>query len=119
MSLQSVPPLCLEFFSSRPVHVEVSTAPLTSDAGLLPVRQFDERIGFTEQFAAALRTSEIPPSPSSHRSLVGPGTLPGNHAAGDYRSTLSVLPLQELRMMSRELLQSYVHGNPSKTDSVH
>jgi Transposase DDE domain group 1 len=60
MSLQSVPPLCLDFFSSRPVHVEVSTAPLTSDAGLLPVRQFDERIGFTEQFAAALKDKRDP-----------------------------------------------------------
>jgi hypothetical protein len=34
--------------------VEISTAPLTSDAGLLPVRQFDERIRLTEQFAGAL-----------------------------------------------------------------
>jgi hypothetical protein len=32
----------------------VSDAPFTSDAGLLPLRQFDERIGLTSQFAAAL-----------------------------------------------------------------
>lgn len=54
MSLQSVPLLSFDFFPSRPVQVEVSTAPLTSDAGLLPIRQFDERIRFTEQFASAL-----------------------------------------------------------------
>ena len=54
MSLQSVPPLSLDFFSSRPIHVEISTAPLSSDAGLLPIRQFDGRIRLTEQFAAAL-----------------------------------------------------------------
>ncbi len=32
----------------------MSDAPLTSDAGLLPLRQFDERIGLTQQFAAVL-----------------------------------------------------------------
>jgi Transposase DDE domain group 1 len=54
MSLQSVPPLSFEFFPSRPVHIEISPAPLTSDAGLLPIRQFDDQIRLTEQFAAAI-----------------------------------------------------------------
>ena len=45
MSLQSVPLLSLDFFPSRPVHVEISSSPLSSDAGLLPIRQFDERSG--------------------------------------------------------------------------
>ena len=54
MSLQSVPLLSFDFLPSRPVEIEVSPAPLTSDAGLLPVRQLDERIRLTEQFAAAL-----------------------------------------------------------------
>src|SRR3954470_11103529 len=54
MSLQSVPLLSYDFLPSRPVDIEVSPAPLTSDAGLLPVRQFDDRIRLTEQFAAAL-----------------------------------------------------------------
>jgi hypothetical protein len=54
MSLQSVPRLSFDFFPSRPVEIEVSPAPLTSDAGLLPIRQFDERIRLTEQFAAAI-----------------------------------------------------------------
>jgi hypothetical protein len=60
MSLQSVPPLSFDFFPSRPVQVEVSTAPLTSDAGLLPIRQFDGRIRFTEQFAGALDDKRDP-----------------------------------------------------------
>ena len=54
MSLQSVPLFSFDFLPSRPVEVEVSSAPLTSDAGLLPIRQLDERIRLTEQFAAAL-----------------------------------------------------------------
>jgi hypothetical protein len=42
------------FLPSRPVEIEVSDAPLTSDAGLLPIRQFDQDLRFTEQVAAAL-----------------------------------------------------------------
>jgi hypothetical protein len=54
MSSQSVPGTALDFFSSRPVEFELSAAPLSSDAGLLVFRQFDERIRLTEQVAAAL-----------------------------------------------------------------
>jgi hypothetical protein len=43
-----------DFIEPPFIQVEVSDAPLTSDAGLLPLRQFDERIGLTSQFAAAL-----------------------------------------------------------------
>ena len=43
-----------DFFEPLPIQVEVSDAPLTSDAGLLPLRQSDERIGLTRQLAAAL-----------------------------------------------------------------
>jgi hypothetical protein len=42
------------FFEPLPIQIEVSPAPLTSDAGLLPLRKFDERIGLTKQFAAVL-----------------------------------------------------------------
>ena len=54
MSLQSAPLFDLDFFGALPIQVEISDAPLTSDAGLLPLRQFDDRIGLTAQFAAAL-----------------------------------------------------------------
>jgi hypothetical protein len=36
------------------MQIEMSDAPLTSDAGLLPLRQLDERTGLTRQFAAVL-----------------------------------------------------------------
>lgn len=54
MSLQSALPFDFDFHESLPIRFEVSDAPLTSDAGLLPLRQFDERIGLTRLFAAAL-----------------------------------------------------------------
>lgn len=60
MSVQPVSPLSFDFLSSRPVDIEVSDAPLSSDAGLLPVRQFDEKIHLTEQFAAALHDPRLP-----------------------------------------------------------
>jgi hypothetical protein len=50
----SVPLFQLDFYEPLPIQIEVSDAPLTSDAGLLPLRQFDERIGLTKQFAAVL-----------------------------------------------------------------
>jgi hypothetical protein len=54
MSLQPVPLASFDFLSSRPVEVEVSPAPLSSDAGLLPIRQLDEQIHLTAQVAAAI-----------------------------------------------------------------
>jgi hypothetical protein len=44
----------LDFFGGKPVVVEPVAQDLSSDAGLLPIREFDEKLGFTEQFAAAL-----------------------------------------------------------------
>jgi hypothetical protein len=52
--LASAALFAFDFFEPLPVQVEVSDAPLTSDAGLLPLQQFDDRIGLTRQFAAAL-----------------------------------------------------------------
>ena len=49
MSLQSVRELCFDFLPSREIEVELSSAPLTSDAGLLVFREFDDRIGLTRQ----------------------------------------------------------------------
>jgi hypothetical protein len=55
MSLQSVTGLSFDFPKIRPVEIELSELPLTSDAGLLPIAHFDEQIGWTRQFADALK----------------------------------------------------------------
>lgn len=60
MSLQTASLFDLDFFGSLPIQIEVSDAPLTSDAGLLPLRQFDDRIGLTARFAAALNDPRDP-----------------------------------------------------------
>jgi hypothetical protein len=54
MSLQGVLPFVFDFLPKKPIEFEVSSAHLTSDAGLLPICQFDESIGLSERFAAAL-----------------------------------------------------------------
>ena len=60
MSIQPVLPLTLDFGAGLPVVVETSTAQLTSDAGLLAFRQLDERLGFTQAFAAVLDDPRAP-----------------------------------------------------------
>ncbi|MBV8609824.1 MAG: IS1380 family transposase [Singulisphaera sp.] len=60
MSLHPIPLLSLNFLPARPIEIEVSAAPLTSDAGLIPIRQIDDQIRLTEQFAAALHDSRDP-----------------------------------------------------------
>ena len=54
MSLQTALDFAFEF-GDRPIQVEESQSLLSSDAGLLIFRQMDERLRYTEQFAAALR----------------------------------------------------------------
>jgi hypothetical protein len=44
----------LDFLSSKPVVVVPSTEQVSSDAGLLPFRELDERLGLARQFAEAL-----------------------------------------------------------------
>jgi|SRR5580704_3706677 hypothetical protein len=54
MSLQPVWQRVLDFPGDRRLVIEPSTALLSSDAGLLPIRQLDECLGLTHQFADAL-----------------------------------------------------------------
>src|SRR5450755_3260794 len=54
MRPQSATIFAFHFYEPLPIQVEESDAPLTSDAGLLPLRQFNERIGLTAQFVAVL-----------------------------------------------------------------
>jgi hypothetical protein len=53
MSLPGARPQVLDFFGT-PLVIEPSPGQLSSDAGLLPIRQFDQRIGLTRAFADAL-----------------------------------------------------------------
>ena len=55
MNLQSAFPFVFDFLPHKPVVVEVSNEALSSDGGLIPIRQFDELIGFTQQIADALQ----------------------------------------------------------------
>lgn len=64
MSVQTVWSECLGFLPQKPVVVQNSAGRLSSDAGLLVVREFDERIGLTRQFAAALIDCRRQPSHS-------------------------------------------------------
>jgi hypothetical protein len=61
MILQSAWQKSLDFLGSKPIVVEPVAEHLTSDAGLLPIRQFDEQIGLTAQFSAALRDLRYQP----------------------------------------------------------
>jgi hypothetical protein len=54
MIIQSAWQLSFGFFGSRPIVVEPSATQVSSDAGLLPFRELDERLGLTRQFAEAL-----------------------------------------------------------------
>jgi hypothetical protein len=55
-----------DFLPQMPVIVQRSAGQLTSDAGLLPIRQLDRRWRFTERMAACL----IDPKPQRGQSLV-------------------------------------------------
>ncbi|MGC8559514.1 MAG: transposase [Phycisphaerae bacterium] len=59
-------PLLFDFLPSRELIVERSAGQITSDAGLLPIRQFDQRWGYTERMAACL----LDPKPRRQQSLV-------------------------------------------------
>ena len=53
MSIAASRPQVLDFFGT-PLVIEPSPGQLASDAGLLPLRQFDQHIGLTRAFAEAL-----------------------------------------------------------------
>jgi hypothetical protein len=54
MIIQNAWQVSFDFLGSKPVVVEPSASQTSSDAGLLPIRQLDEQLGLTRQFAGAL-----------------------------------------------------------------
>ena len=62
MILHSVWQKCFDFLPGKPIVVEPVAAAFSSDAGLLPIRQFDERLGLTAGFVAALEDPRCPHS---------------------------------------------------------
>jgi hypothetical protein len=98
MSIQSVPRLSFDSPLGA-INVEPSSAPLSTDAGLLPIRQFDERIRHTEQFAAALEDRrDLSFTEHSHLSMVRQriyGIMADNEDQNDY-DTLRSDPIFKL-----------------------
>jgi len=60
MSIQAVFQGTFSFLQNLPIVIEASAARLSSDAGLLAFREFDERIGLTKGFAAVLNDPRDP-----------------------------------------------------------
>lgn len=59
MSIHGAWQRTFSFFSEKPLVVERGSTQLSSDAGLLVFRQFDDRLRWTEQFAAALADPRV------------------------------------------------------------
>src|SRR6516164_4985894 len=59
MSLPAARPQVLDFFGP-PLVIELSQGQLSGDAGLLPIRQFDHRVGLTRAVAEALEDPRDP-----------------------------------------------------------
>ena len=60
MIIQSAWQVSFAFMGSKPVVIEPRRAALSSDAGLLPIRQLDEQLGLTKQLAEALEDLRDP-----------------------------------------------------------
>ena len=61
MSLQSVPPLIFDFLPDLPLLVQPQEGQISSDAGLLPIAQFDRQWNYTARMAQCL--SDPAPDP--------------------------------------------------------
>jgi len=57
---QCVAQISFDFFSRLPIVVEPQEVQVSSDTGILPIRQFDDRIGLTDHFIACLNDPREP-----------------------------------------------------------
>jgi hypothetical protein len=60
MSQQPVEQIRFDFLPRLPIVVETKDIQVSSDAGILPVRQFDDQIGYTDRFIACLNDLRDP-----------------------------------------------------------
>ena len=60
MFRQAVAQLSFDFFSRLPIVVEPKEVDVSSDAGILPIRQFDSQIGLTDRFIGCLNDPRDP-----------------------------------------------------------
>ena len=60
MSEQCVDQICFDFLGRLPIVVEARSIDVSSDAGILPLRQFDGQIGFTQRFIDCLEDCRRP-----------------------------------------------------------
>jgi hypothetical protein len=75
LNQQPAAPFAFHFFKPLPIQIEVFDAPLTSDAGLLPLRQFDR--ASEELLAEAVRLWEETREPQRPLTGSGIGPVPG------------------------------------------
>ena len=89
--------LSLDFLPDLPVVVQRHKGRLSSDAGLLPIRQFDQRWNFTSRMAGCL----IDPKPAREQSLISMlrqriyGILAGYEDCNDHDT-----PCPDLRLVT-------------------
>jgi hypothetical protein len=60
MLKQTVTQICFDFVSRLPIVVEPRVVQVSSDTGILPIRQFDDQIGSTDRFIACLNDPRDP-----------------------------------------------------------
>jgi len=89
MSSQSVEQLSFGFLPHLPIVVQRHEGQLSSDAGLLPLRQFDQRWNYTQRLARCL----VDPKPQRRHSLLAMlrqrlfGILAGYEDCNDHDGT--------------------------------
>jgi hypothetical protein len=114
VSIQTVWQTRFSFLPGKSVVVWSSEASMSSDGGLLPIREFDERFGRAAQFAAALWDPRPVGMMIGHRFLVH-GFLADNEDQNDH-DTLRSDPVFKLHR--RPLAQRRRLGQPADAVAV-